>query len=519
MRKLKLTAFALTLAVTSSNILAQSTDGTNFPWRATSTTPSQLDHSTSAARPTPAQPQRNATLPTLNANLLPQDISSPAEIGFSNIRLAVRQDADLIDDQPSVSDQLLPAEPITPPAPQPATPQSMLEPADVTAAKTLAAPTSPSDALKNEIPAAPKSNEPYSAQPPLSVADTSTSSPANDSNRDVVNSRCNPECQRKLFGRNCNGLEIGGWTQVGYHSQSNILFNDRDSRVNLHQQWLYFDKQAGVTSDWGFRADALYGIDAQNTQAFGNSPVGAPSGWDNGWDNGAYGFALPQLYVQYDNSLWDVKIGKFFSPFGYEVVAAPQNFFYSHSYTMNFTEPFTMTGVLGERQITDERSMILGVTTGWDTGFDRADGGFNLITGTRWQVTDDVNLALTSSIGDTGVRDSGTMSSAVASVKLTESVDYVLQADVLNLRTNNEFGIVQYLFHEINPCLSVGSRLEWWKSDQLFADTRSTYQFTMGANYRQNANLIVRPELRFDWGAAAVDPGAAIFGIDAILTY
>jgi len=333
---------------------------------------------------------------------------------------------------------------------------------------------------------------------------------------------CNLGCEKKLFPKNCNGFEIGGWISQGYHNRDNILVNNRRREWNLHQAWLYAGKEASQeSSDWdfGYRADLLYGIDAQDLQAFGNSPTGNPSGWDNGWDNGAFGWALPQLYVEFANVDWNVKVGKFFSPFGYEVIGATGNFFYSHSFTGYNTEPFTLSGALAEKRVSATKSYVFGVTAGWDTAFESNDNGANIIFGTRNQLTEDINLAITNSWGDTGVRGSGTLTSAVAEVALSDSVDYVLQADFLNLGTNQEFGIVQYMFREINPCLSLGARLEWWKSDQFFTSSRSTYNFTVGANYRYNANLTVRPELRFDWGAAALDPGAPIIGFDVVRTF
>ena len=333
---------------------------------------------------------------------------------------------------------------------------------------------------------------------------------------------CKLGCEKKLFPQYDNGLEIGGWLSQGYHNRNNILLNNRRREWNLHQAWLYAGKEASQDScDWnvGYRADLLYGIDAQDLQAFGNGPTGAPSGWDNSWDNGSFGWALPQLYVEFAKQDWNVKVGKFFSPFGYEVIAATGNFFYSHSFTMFNTEPFTMSGVLAEKQVSDRKSYVFGVTAGWDTAFDNNEGGGNVIFGTRERLTDDINLAVTNSWGDAGTRGSGSLTSAVAEVELTDSVDYVLQADFLNLGTNQEFGIVQYMFKEINPCLSLGARLEWWKSDQFFQSTRSTYGYTVGANYRRNANLTIRPELRFDWGAAALDPGAPIIGFDVVRTF
>ncbi len=510
MRYRNMVAVALAITCVGSNSIAQTQLSnapqpvTNFTWR----TPSSETRG-----PAIMTVEQSATVENelrATSNSIP--LGAPLRPN-QNTRLMVanRQeptDPALQDRQSSVSDQAAIQE-------KPDLVESTEPVAEVAAPAPL-----PDSARAAKISAAPETNHSSLVQQPaLSVFDQGDSDATNYCNRDCRKNFCNLGCEKKLFGTNCNGLEIGGWTSLGYHNRNILPFNDRKAEANLHQQWLYFDKQAGVTSNWGYRADVMYGIDAQNTQAFGNGPTGAPTGWDNSWDYGSYGFALPQLYLQYNNNLWDVKIGKFFSPYGYEVVAAPQNFFYSHSYTMNFIKPFTMTGVLGERHLTDTTSAILGVTSGWDTGFDRNDGGFNLITGLRRQLNDSMRLALTSSIGDTGYRDSGIMNSGVLQMKLSDKVDYVFQADVLNLQNNNEFGFVQYLFREVSPCLKLGTRLEWWKSDQLFADTKSTYEFTMGANYRANSNLTLRPELRFDWGAAAIDPGTPIVGIDAVLTY
>lgn len=332
---------------------------------------------------------------------------------------------------------------------------------------------------------------------------------------------CNLGCERKLFGETCNGLQVGGWLSGGYHNRNNPLLNNRKGEANIHQMWLYADKAARRNGDWnmGYRADVLYGIDAQDLQAFGNAPTGAPSGWDNSWDNGSYGWALPQAYLQMANQDWDVKLGKFFSPFGYEVIGATGNFFYSHSFTSFNTEPFTLSGVLAERTLGNGDSFLVGATAGWDTGFDSNSGG-NLIFGRRRQIGDFINFTSMASMGDTGIRGVGVMSSNVAEVRLTDAVQYVLQFDTLNLGNNQEFGIVQYLFRDVTECLALGARLEWWKSDLPFGGpTRSTYNFTVGTNYRVNSNLVLRPELRFDWGALAVSPGQPIIGFDAVMTF
>ena len=377
----------------------------------------------------------------------------------------------------------------------------------------------------NEVPAPGPTTiiEPVASDSaPLAVNSNATPAvaDANYCQRDC-NRGCELGCIKRIFGTAPNGLEVGGWAQFGYHNRDTILFNDRRGNFAPHQIWMYAGKEAQRCDAWGlgYRIDALYGIDAQNTQAFGNEPTGTPDGWDNDWDNGAFGWALPQTYLQLANRNWDVKIGKFFSGFGIENIASPENFFYSRTYTNVNSTPFTLTGLVAERQVSARRSVIIGGSLGWDTGFEQNQSGANLITGTRFSPNQFVDLSLMSSIGNTGYRGDGSMNTITANVRLTDRVSYAMQGTYLDLDDNQDLGFINSLFREINCCLSVGARIEWWKSDQFSANNRSTYAFTMGANYRRNANLMFRPEVRWDWGGEAIDNGEPIVGFDFITLF
>ena len=80
--------------------------------------------------------------------------------------------------------------------------------------------------------------------------------------------------------------------------------------------------------------------------------------------------AIPQLYVEAGYGDLSVKAGHFYTIIGYEVVQATGNFFYSHAYTFNFSEPFTHTGVLATYNANDNVTVYGGYTLGWDSGFD-----------------------------------------------------------------------------------------------------------------------------------------------------
>ncbi len=62
----------------------------------------------------------------------------------------------------------------------------------------------------------------------------------------------------------------------------------------------------------------------------------------------------------------DLKVGQFVTPLGAEVITAPDNPFYSHSYIFNFG-PFMHTGVLVTDHVTSWLDMSAGVTTGENT--------------------------------------------------------------------------------------------------------------------------------------------------------
>ena len=371
-----------------------------------------------------------------------------------------------------------------------------------------------------------------------------------------------PTCGRRggfgMFGPCCLGPEIrlkdtiaprspidfGGWTQIGYHSNRARLslsdndaaaFNDHPDRLNLHQQWLWLEKKANGARglDWGFRADLMYGTDAAKTQAFGNPP----GEWDylNGWDRGGgYGFANPQLYAELAAGDWSLIAGHFYTIAGYEVVTAPDNFFYSHSLTMFNSEPFTHTGLLATYSGAPNTEFYAGWTSGWDTAFDSVAGGSSFLGGFKSSWLKNVSLAYVTTLGNLGTRSVGEDAythSIVLDAAVSDRLTYVFQTDLVAYDDptgqggNDEIGINQYLFYTFDDCWAAGGRIEWWKSDGF-----SYQELTLGVNYRHTANLVFRPEIRYDWTgsdlaaqnvgyATSGDYSHVTFGVDAILTY
>jgi len=347
------------------------------------------------------------------------------------------------------------------------------------------------------------------------------------SSSDMFGLCCDQE-EFKLF----EGVEVGGWIQVGYTSQPTAFNSPAQSkRVMLNQGWIYLDKAA--TSEcgewgWGYHADFIYGADATNTQSFGNNP--GQFDIDPGFQHGSReAWAIPQLYAEVTNGDWTVKAGHFYTLHGYEVVQATGNFFFTHAYTMNYAEPFTHTGAIVTYALNDTTDVYAGWTLGFDTGFDQSFGGNNFIGGFSHQLTDDLKLTYIASIGDFGtgfglVADGSFAQSVVLDYQINEKLNYVFHSDVLRAANYDTVGVNQYLIYQLTDCVSAGTRVEWWK-----AQGASINAATVGLNIKPHANVTVRPEYRYDWSPSGntnkglqtgvVDQSQGTFAIDVVVTF
>lgn len=354
----------------------------------------------------------------------------------------------------------------------------------------------------------------------------------------------------RLFAQGEGCWNVYGWLDAGVTANSQFnnsryngvtTFNDRHEGM-INQFYLVTERTidtGGCGWDWGGRVDLLYGTDYIFTQALGleMNPDGT-----NSWNGSPfYGLALPQAYVEIGYNNLSGKIGHFYTPIGYESVMAPNNFFYSHAYTMQYGEPFTHSGALAIYKLGENTNLVGGLVNGWD-GLDRVTDPLAYIGGITWTNGDDLSIAFTAISGEepslvnssaAGAFTPRHMYSLVVSYQINDCWTYVFQHDLghqddgaatttvlpgIGLNPHAEwYGINQYLFRKINDCWSGGFRFEWFRDDDgvrvtglrpdlghpLFAVpgqfAGNFYEMTAGLNWKPNNNVIVRPELRYDW--------------------
>lgn len=420
---------------------------------------------------------------------------------------------------------------------------------------------------------------------------------------------------KSLFGYDVNETKplkdakvtVGAWANAGvtYNASAPdtkfngpVTFGDRSSEFQLNQLNLFVQRAVETSGDkWDFggRFDFMFGTDSVFTQAYG-VPAYDVNTWQrlnrSNWDlhmlrgqNRFYDIAFPQAYAEINAPIGNglnIKIGHFYTPIGYETVPAPDNFFYTHAYTMQYGEPFTHTGILGNYAVDDNWSVMGGVVTGsatggWDGGWNKQLGNWNGIAGATWTSTDkNTSLNVSGTYGGTSEHSSQSwgMYSIVGKQNFTDKLHLMVQhdhgyangitLDGITSDTNAEwYGINTHLTYDVQDNLSVGLRGEWFRDQAGFrvcsparvtATTNDVdgvgvstaasgnfsyscrpatyYALTAGVNWKPVSWLKVRPNVRYDWNDGrnadgspynAFDDGGRqnqfLFSTDATITF
>jgi hypothetical protein len=348
-------------------------------------------------------------------------------------------------------------------------------------------------------------------------------------------------------------VKFSGHIEAGYtfnganppdHLNFGHLFTDRDELL-LNQFILTLeraiDPKKASQFQMGFKLQGMYGSDARYTHFLGE------------FDKVTHDrnqFDVVEAYLNYHLPILtkdgvDVKVGQFVTMEGAEVISAPGNFFYSHSYIFNFGIPFKHTGILTTTHVSPLFDIMLGVTTGVNTTFghdgDNNDAiafhggiGLNLLNG-------NLTIAATTHIGPElprgtpGVNPNSDLRylndiTAVWKInkKLTSTTDLnYIRDDGLNA---SGWGVAQYFAYALNDRWSLGVRGEVWKdkdgafvgafpgtqdfvnaekglpNTSIFYGPTTYYALTLGANYKPPVEkrfegLVIRPEVRWDWSS------------------
>ncbi len=353
-------------------------------------------------------------------------------------------------------------------------------------------------------------------------------------------------------------VSISGWVNgsdtpsTTAHSNLPITWNDRANTFLLQQGWVRIERTvltSGTSeASWGFRVDTLTGSDYRFTLPRGlwNSQLVNSSGGQN-----LYGVDMVQQYLEFYvptflNGL-DLKIGRFYTPWGAESIEAVNTPFISRSYAFNWSPPFTHCGAIAtmylNRNWTAQAALVNGNDVYWGDPSEEprfvgtlkylSNNSKDVITlATSWG-RGKFNQGDTFNPSTTALLDEPNGRNNLNAIDLYwvhlfdtrwsyqfEGI-YGWQTNVPNIANPQGFGnahwfsFCNYLFHNITPQLTGQVRAE------LFEDCegqRTGYPglyeaLTCGMVYRPKRNITWRAEIRGDYNGYSLPVEGGKHGI------
>lgn len=365
-----------------------------------------------------------------------------------------------------------------------------------------------------------------------------------------------------------NSFFFDGWLQHGVSlngrertTNEPLRFTDQGNEYAFNQLYLTFGRSINRKRDridFGFRGDILFGSDyfwtsalgletrTHTTTTFGKFTTLDPRTADGRWNVGSgsrgdgdldrirYGLSLPQFYgelfLPFASGL-TIKAGHFYSEFGLESVMAPQNQFYSHSYSFMYGSPLTITGGTLTQKLGKRLSVTAGITRGWDI-WDNPLNDFSFLLGTTWKYAEtgtELSWMLhsgrnTEIVGHNEARTGYVLAwkqqfSQGLRLGLEHTLGYEKDGSFYRAtlgapeyRDSQWASIASVIDARITPRLSAGFRGEWFCDDAYGripgltplspTDTISGanyYAITAGVRWQPHRIVTVRPEIRYDW--------------------
>ncbi|MFO0800365.1 MAG: outer membrane beta-barrel protein [Gemmataceae bacterium] len=326
---------------------------------------------------------------------------------------------------------------------------------------------------------------------------------------------------------NNRGIRIYGWTEMSYGpstaSGTNfpVFMNDRANEFLLNQNYVVLEKALDTSKSefqWGWRTDwILPGSDARTTIVRGL--------WDVQLRNNNGG---PQLYpidlfqaygMVYLPNLGqgtEVRLGRFATHVGYELVQAVDTPFLSRSYMFQYN-PFTHTGVWANTKINDDWSMGNGIATGTDTFLDAPTNRPTYLGQLKWAPKEgDTSVAFNVVVTDPNYIPSENFQlynfyNLVLTHKFNDKLSYVLDAGYSHMGnfTNssgdyigftNWYGAAQYLNYAHTDNLVSTFRFELFDDAQgARTGFKGLYTAaTYGIAWKPMPGLMIRPFARYD---------------------
>ncbi|MEK6564981.1 MAG: porin [Candidatus Omnitrophota bacterium] len=282
------------------------------------------------------------------------------------------------------------------------------------------------------------------------------------------------------------------------------VFDTEANNFNVRAAEMVFEKLTPDEGGAGFRTDLYFGSDAE---------VITPNG------SARDQFDLEQAYIQLKpdgfklpigNWQW-LKLGKFVTMHGSEVIEAKDNWNFSRGLLFGYAIPFTHTGIRAGYQLTDSLAGYLGVNNGWDNVKDN-NRGKSLEAALGLTASDKLSFNLAGMYGPeqtTNNHSQRALIDFITTYKLHPKLTFMLNADyaheedgVTAGKDAEWSGVAAYLKYDLSEKISLVNRTEFFSDPQglrlTAGNPQDIWETTFTFEVRPYKNLITRLEYRYD---------------------
>jgi len=323
-----------------------------------------------------------------------------------------------------------------------------------------------------------------------------------------------------------SGISISGWVGMNYtESTSRITnlpqtLNDMPDAYQMNQNYLKIGKAIDTSKDefqLGFTTETILpGTDYRFTTIrglFDSQLTDGPNGGPN-----LYGFDPFQFYAEaflpgVGPQGTSVKVGRFATHVGYELVQQADTPFVSKSYLFQYN-PFTHTGVFATTPLNDDWTVSYGVATGSDIFLDEA-GRATFLGQLKWAPKEGKTQVLFNTVVTDPRRNNADNFNHynVYNLLLIHQIGckttYVADATfshesgIDGLGSTNWYGIANYIFYKHTDKITSQLRAEVFEdTDGFRTGFAGTYtEATYGVAWTPVPALIIRPSVRYDYNA------------------
>ncbi len=328
-----------------------------------------------------------------------------------------------------------------------------------------------------------------------------------------------------------SGVGISGFVDTIYSYNFNEannrlsafrVFDTRAGDFMINNAQINLDKAVSPESPVGFKTELMFGTDAE-----------VVGGVTTGLGVTTNEVELQEGYVEYlapvGNGL-DVKVGKFATLNGAEVIESKDNWNISRSFLFGYAIPFTHTGVRTTYPWTEMLSTVVGISNGWDV-VDDNNKAKTLEFGAMVTPLDGLSIAGTYMVGAEqggNGHDSRHLLDLVATYQPTDALTLKLNTDIAreedvvsatgggNATWN---GLAAYARYALNEQAAISGRWEIFNDNDgvrtaiNVAGTSPTgsgiadaqfMSYTLTGEYKLHKHLIGRVEYRLDTADSAL---------------